>query len=440
MGSRAQALPGLFLADGTDFSFEGLANLGINQEIVVLASIAFSTFSLAVNFLGGVETEKKRAELQLELEREKAQQTQLAEIRRVIERYRGPLLESAIDLEQPLWHLVAEGQGRELGREDACSKASETVRYLLFTIAQFLGYFEVMRREGPRERSFLQAGNFQGSDTLQTLLEGVRFVLCSSNEGLERWYNQGSTRPHPGARNRQPREAIIAAARAAQSNGASSSLAAARPELFRISRGTQRAIGSLMITTPQGAERHYTLSYAEFCRRLETEPSFAVWFKQIEADVRELMTGDAWAGERPFEGFVAGRWTRVLLLQQLLVEVFDLLDPDLVRLPMARRMRLMPVRWGPLPNIEQYTRQLKELSEMHWDLFGRGRQENPLEGLRDLLLSVTVDEGDQAVPAGTAPHSNGNGSSGGSAAGPPGSVAQRSVLSSSSGSFSEERP
>lgn len=82
--SRVQALPGLFLAEGTDFSFEGLAvsadlaalschlsrraadiqqscdrllptfqNLGINQEIVVLASIAFSTFSLAVNFLGG---------------------------------------------------------------------------------------------------------------------------------------------------------------------------------------------------------------------------------------------------------------------------------------------------------------------------------------------------------------------------------------------------
>ncbi len=128
--SRVQALPGLFLADGTDFSFEGLAvraltaegsaawgaagwqcrsmphvqhpvcmvpaavslcssavcsaaelpdnmanraadlllthyqrqhplppshlqSLGINQEIVVLASVAFSTFSLAVNFWGG---------------------------------------------------------------------------------------------------------------------------------------------------------------------------------------------------------------------------------------------------------------------------------------------------------------------------------------------------------------------------------------------------
>lgn len=199
--------------------------LGINQELVVLGSIAFSTFSLAANFWGGersmgsacsgcgrrcwpftllatrclpllaihpdrparcgctacmhgrtafschcwpftlnaspavvvalaaslpaclagVETEKKRAELQLEvrgpiaflllaklasrvcscpthplspaavlprtthpaqLEREKAQQEQLADIRRIIGRYRGPMLESAIDLEQPLWHLV----------------------------------------------------------------------------------------------------------------------------------------------------------------------------------------------------------------------------------------------------------------------------------------------------------------------------------------------
>lgn len=38
-----------------------------------------------------------------------------------------------------------------------------------------------------------------------------------------------------------------------------------------------------MITTPQGAERHYTLSYAEFCHRLETKPSFAAWFEQVGA-------------------------------------------------------------------------------------------------------------------------------------------------------------
>ena len=50
---------------------------------------------------------------------------------------------------------------------------------------QFLGFVEVVRREGPRERHFLQAGSPQGSDTLSTLLEGMRFVLCASPDHLE---------------------------------------------------------------------------------------------------------------------------------------------------------------------------------------------------------------------------------------------------------------
>ena len=52
-------------------------------------------------------------------------------------------------------------------------------------LPQFLGFVEVVRREGPREQAFLQAGNPQGSDTLSTLVEGVRFVLCASQSGLE---------------------------------------------------------------------------------------------------------------------------------------------------------------------------------------------------------------------------------------------------------------
>lgn len=109
---------------------------------------------------------------------------------------------------------------------------------------------------------------------------------------------------------------------------------------------------------------------------------------------------------------------------------------------------------GPLPcqpfdsqSLACWSAALQELSEQHWDLFGRGRQENPLEGLRDLLLSVTVDEGDAshggdaagaAGTTGAPPHSNGSGGGGG-AAGVQQSVVQRSVLSSSSGSFSDDR-
>jgi len=61
----------------------------------------------------------------------------------------------------------------------------EEIAYTLFTLAQFLGFLEVVRREGPRERSFLAAGNPQGSDTLATLVEGFRFVLCASPATLQ---------------------------------------------------------------------------------------------------------------------------------------------------------------------------------------------------------------------------------------------------------------
>lgn len=44
-----------------------------------------------------------------------------------------------------------------------------------------------------------------------------------------------------------------------------------------------------------------------------------------------------------------------MLLQQLLVDTIDLLDPDYVRVPANRRIRLSPVAYAPLPNVEQYT-------------------------------------------------------------------------------------
>ena len=44
---------------------------------------------------------------------------------------------------------------------------------------------EVCRREGPRERNFLDEGSLAGSDTLFTLLEGMRFVMCASPATLQ---------------------------------------------------------------------------------------------------------------------------------------------------------------------------------------------------------------------------------------------------------------
>lgn len=81
-------------------------------------------------------------------------------------------------LESPLACLA------HLHKLNAGNVAEEEVMYTLFNLAQFLGFVEVVRREGPREDAFLQAGNPQGSDTLATLVEGLRFVMSAASGNL----------------------------------------------------------------------------------------------------------------------------------------------------------------------------------------------------------------------------------------------------------------
>ena len=65
---------------------------------------------------------------------------------------------------------------------------------------------QVVRREGPRERSFLQRGSLGGSDVLSIFVEGVRFVLCASADSLSFWGDTPEAeREHPGARIRRRR-------------------------------------------------------------------------------------------------------------------------------------------------------------------------------------------------------------------------------------------
>jgi len=69
--------------------------------------------------------------------------------------------------------------------------------------------------------------------------------------------------------------------------------------------------------------------------------------------------------------------------------------PCSVRLPLSRRLRLTPLKWGPLPNIEQYQRQLADLSRMEaWGQEEGNQAGAALEGIRDLLLSVAADDSD----------------------------------------------
>lgn len=71
-------------------------------------------------------------------------------------------------------------------------------------------------------------------------------------------------------------------------------------DLFRVTRGAQRAIGGTMIITPSGSDRHYTMDFASFCERYNKDPSFAQWLQQPHDDIRNLAAGTNWKGQGPF--------------------------------------------------------------------------------------------------------------------------------------------
>lgn len=368
-------------------------------DFALLSTLVLATSSVVGTYASGLSVEKKKAELAMELERERRRDSQLRELQSVIARYRGPLLESAVDLEQRLWHAIVD-RSFEQGDE---KHIELEIQYMVFCVAQFLGFVEVVRREGPREVSFLAADNPQGSDTLFIMIEAIRFVLCASPESLMAWWSQEEqgrgARNHPGARRRrEPLEIIRDKKSATEGTYSHEGLNSREYIPLRLSRGFQRAIGTMMILTDFGASRHYTLSYGQFFERLndEASPNWRTWFADITKDVAYLAKAGLWEGEGPFP---LNKWTRVLLLQQLLVELIDLLDPDCIRITQTdRRKRLMPVEYQPLPNIERYQRNLMDIAALgstplgvggekgsSGGTNGDGQRQKRLAGLDDLL-------------------------------------------------------
>jgi hypothetical protein len=124
----------------------------------------------------------------------------------------------------------------------------------------------------------------------------------------------------------------------------------------------------------------------------------------------------------------------VLLLQQLLVDAIDLLDPDYVRVPANRRIRLSPIAYAPLPNVQQYTAALTLLSgPMDATRFGAnlGGLVEPKDGehfaaLQNLLHPERVLQAANQVRSTRAAQGNGNGTAGSTTTG------QRSPGSSTS--------
>ena len=120
----------------------------------------------------------------------------------------------------------------------------------------------------------------------------------------------------------------------------------------------------LLILPPFFFTSHYTLSYGEFCARLASDPAFAARLAPLRADIAQLAAGPRWGGVAPFP---VSRWTRLLLLQQLLVEAMELLDPEGARVPLGRRQPLSACSFSPLLEhtaSSDYTKKLNTLENL----------------------------------------------------------------------------
>ncbi|MFB7247270.1 hypothetical protein CW362_32185 [Streptomyces populi] len=98
------------------------------------------------------------------------------------------------------------------------------------------------------------------------------------------------------------------------------------PNVLRLWRAEQRAIGELMVH-PEGAPgRRRCLGYAEFCEKLDRDEVFQRWFAPLLADIDRLAEDTAPAASRLAE------------LQQILITLIDVLDPKAERFPQFREL------------------------------------------------------------------------------------------------------
>jgi hypothetical protein len=103
-------------------------------------------------------------------------------------------------------------------------------------------------------------------------------------------------------------------------------------EELRVIRSEQRAIGEVMTLAPDTHDESANcLGFTAFCARLTDDPEFARWVRPVHDGINLLAALEEAGTER------------VVVLQNMLSELIDFLDPEQVRFPSRLRDRL------PLP-------------------------------------------------------------------------------------------
>jgi hypothetical protein len=203
--------------------------------------------------------------------------------------YRDPLLQAAMGLRSRLLAILADDF---LGRFFVNGKETQKIyatRYTLFAFAEFLCWMEILRQG----ISFLDLGDDARNRKLMRHITVIRRVMFDNK----------------------------------------------MDPLFVIVDGYQRALGELMIRSddPSRARYRQCIGYAEFCARLETDPTFARWFEELAADIPQLAKRKV------------VRTDRLVALESAIVDLIEFLDPHNVRYPLRRPDRVSEIASGEPP-------------------------------------------------------------------------------------------
>ncbi len=244
--------------------------------VVALISGAVSLAAATVSLLSA----RSVARLNSQLEEQRRARTKREQADELRARYRDPLLGAVFDLQSRLYNIVAKDfLVRYYLGEDSVTRGY-AVEHTLHVMAEYLGWVEILRRE-------------------------VQFLDLGEEVANRRWV--GTLERVTDGFARDDVDPVL-----------------------RLFRGEQRAIGELMAFPVEGAEearRHGCLGYAGFTTRLQ-EAQFGRWFERLSADIDLLAREPRDHLERP------------VLLQNALVDVLDVLDPDCNRFAAERRGKL----------------------------------------------------------------------------------------------------
>jgi len=256
--------------------------LTMSIELAVsLISAAAALGSVVLTALLSARTAVGRVQLQAEIDEQRAARVKQEEHLDLMNRVRLPLLWAAFDLQSRIWNIQAQGFLPVYLLHGTTEQRAYAQRNTLFLFAQYLAWVEIIRR-------------------------GVHFLDLGNREENRQLVNQSS------------RIGSIL-----NSDGF--------PDmLFCIFRGDQRAIGEIMIEASADGELS-CIGYADFCTKSDKEDSFSRWFTRLSKDIDQLTVDNQWH-------------PRLVALQNSLIDLINLLDPESMRFPDRHRNKLQASR------------------------------------------------------------------------------------------------